>query len=54
MIRRYGEDAVIKAALRADELLAAGDVDGFRTWQRIVAATNELRRMRAPQDRPLN
>jgi hypothetical protein len=28
MIRRFGEDAKIEAAKRADELLEAGDMDG--------------------------
>jgi hypothetical protein len=30
LIKRHGEDAVIVAAQRADELLAKGDVEGER------------------------
>jgi hypothetical protein len=29
MIRRYGDDAVIQAAMRGNELLAKGDLDGM-------------------------
>ncbi len=43
-IRMHGEDAAIRSAMRADELLAAGDTEGFRVWQRIVTAINELQR----------
>ena len=30
MVKRSGEDAAIQAGMRADELLAEGDVDGRR------------------------
>lgn len=54
MIKAHGEDAAIKAALRSDELLEAGDVDGARVWQRIVAAINELHRTQPSTNSPLN
>jgi hypothetical protein len=41
-IREHGEDAPIIAAMRADELLAAGDLDGFRTFQSIVRRIGQL------------
>ena len=31
MVKRYGEHAAIQAGMRADELLAEGDVDGGAT-----------------------
>lgn len=33
------------AAMRADELLARGDVEGQRVWVRIMRAVEELRRV---------
>ena len=52
LIKQHGEDAAIVAAQRADALLAEGATEGFRTWQRIVAALNELgKRPRASKPR---
>ena len=42
MMKRFGADAEIKAAMRADELLAQGDRGGERIWIRIAAAIREL------------
>jgi len=44
MVKRYGEDAAIQAAIRADELLAEGDVDRAATWRAIMRAIEELLR----------
>jgi hypothetical protein len=44
MIRRYGDEADVQAAIRADELMAAGDMEGQRTWLRIVQAIETLRK----------
>jgi hypothetical protein len=41
-IREHGEDAAIVAAMRADELLAEGDMAGSRTFEAIVRRINEL------------
>ncbi len=41
-ISRYGDG--LHAAQRADELLAAGDMEGRRVWHRIEDAINELQR----------
>ena len=35
LIREHGQDAPIHAAMRADELLAAGDVDGYAVWGKV-------------------
>ena len=43
-IKTHGADAALMAAQRADALLAEGTVEGFRVWERIVAAINELQR----------
>ena len=34
--------APIHAAMRADELLEAGDLDGLAVWKRILRAVDEL------------
>ena len=47
MFKRHRLDAATVAAQRADECLAAGDVEGQAIWKRIVEATLEL-----PKDRP--
>jgi hypothetical protein len=44
LIKRYGADAAIEAARRADELLEAGDRDGCAIWKRILSAVAELTR----------
>jgi hypothetical protein len=44
LAKRHGPDAAIVAAQRADECLAAGDIDGQAIWKRIVAAVLELLR----------
>jgi hypothetical protein len=49
MMRRFGADAAVQAALRADELFEAGDEHGAAIWRAIVRATEELQRER-PKD----
>jgi hypothetical protein len=44
LIKRHGADAAIDAARRADEYLAAGDLEGCAVWKRILAAVLELTR----------
>jgi hypothetical protein len=53
-MKRYGDDAAVKAAMRADALLAKGDAEGFHVWQRIVAAINELSREKPGTGEPMN
>ena len=42
LIKQHGEDAPIHAAMRADELLEVGDMEGKAVWLRILAAVDEL------------
>ena len=42
LIRQHGDEAPIHAAIRADELLEAGDMDGKAVWLRILNAVDEL------------
>ncbi len=43
LVKQHGEDAPIHAAMRADAMLEAGDLDGLATWKRILRAVEELR-----------
>ena len=51
MIKRYGADGGTEAAMRADQLLAEGDVDGCATWKRIAKAVEELQTIKPPSGR---
>ena len=42
LVKHHGPDAPIHAAMRADAMLEAGDLDGYATWKRIVRAIDEL------------
>ncbi len=44
LVEQHGADALIEAALKADELLDAGDRDGRAVWLRIRAAVVDLLR----------
>ncbi len=44
LVKRYGNDAPIHAAMRADVMLEKGDMDGFSVWKRILWAVEELQR----------
>ncbi len=53
LIEQHGEADDIEAAMRADERLAAGDMEGESVWIRIVKAIEELRQ-REPGDRAVH
>ena len=42
LMRQHGSEATIRAAMRADELLDQGDLDGAAVWRRIENAVEEL------------
>ncbi len=48
LIEQHGEDAPIEAAMRADELMEAGDMEGRAVWLRIVKAIEELQSQERP------
>ena len=48
LVDQHGADAAIRAAQQADELLAAGDIEGRIVWLRILAAVEELMATKAP------
>lgn len=43
-IGRHGDMAALSAAMQADQLLEAGDLEGHRTWTSILRRINELQR----------
>lgn len=43
-IKRYGEDAALEAAARADAMLDEGDLDGQRVWKAIIKAIEDIQR----------
>ncbi len=49
-IKQHGDAADIEAAMRADERLAAGDMEGEAVWLRILKAINELLSKERPED----
>lgn len=38
LIRQHGDEAPIHAAMRADALADAGDLDGYAVWKQIMKA----------------
>ncbi len=50
LIKQHGEAADIEAAVKADERLAAGDMEGEAVWLRIVKAIEELQSKERPDD----
>ncbi len=53
-ISRYGDDAVLHATQRADEMLTAGDMEGRAVWHRIERAIDELGRTAPGHDEGLH
>jgi hypothetical protein len=53
MMKRYGDDAALRAAKRADALQAAGDTEGAHVWQRIAAAIGILEREKPSDSEPM-
>jgi hypothetical protein len=54
LLKRHSADAEIVAAMRADELLANGDVEGRAVWKQIPAAVTELSRTAPSKGERLN
>ena len=54
LVQRYGQDADLEAAMRADAMLDAGDIDGQRVWKWILKAVDELLAQQPPKDGQLH
>ncbi len=50
LIKQFGDAADIEAAIRVDEALAAGDMEGEAVWLRIVKAIEDLLSEERPDD----
>ncbi len=50
LIKQHGDAADIEAAMRADELMEAGDMEGRAVWLGIVKAIEELLSEERPDD----
>ena len=44
LVKHHGEDAPIQAAMRADDMLDRGDLDGYAVWRQVLKAVEELLR----------
>jgi len=42
MQKRFGDDAELESARRADELWESGDIAGAAVWRRIIDAVGQL------------
>jgi hypothetical protein len=42
LMDQYGADASVHAAMRADQLIEAGDVQGVCVWKRVLKAIEQL------------
>jgi hypothetical protein len=54
LTKQHGDHAPIEAALRADEMLEKGDMDGLAVWKRIVKAVEELLSKERPDGTTVN
>ena len=54
LIKQHGDAADIEAAMRADERLAAGDMEGEAVWLKIVKAIEELLSEERPEGEKLH
>jgi hypothetical protein len=48
MLKRYGDEADIESAIRAEELAEAGDPAGEAVWRRIIDAITQLENTTPP------
>ena len=42
MLKRYGDEADIESAIRAEELFEEGDHNGAAVWRRVIDAIAQL------------
>ena len=42
LMHQYGDEAAIRAAMRAASLAEEGDLDGYVVWKRIVTAIDVI------------
>ena len=53
LVDKHDNEAPIHAAMRADEFLAKGNLDGQATWVRVLAAAKELLATEPPEGKAI-
>jgi hypothetical protein len=48
MLKRYGDEADIESAIRAEELAEAGDHNDAAVWRRVIDAVAQLENTTPP------
>jgi hypothetical protein len=48
MLKRYGDEADIESAIRAEELAEEGDHNGVAVWRRVIDAIAQLENTAPP------
>jgi hypothetical protein len=43
MIKLFGDEAAVQAAIRAEVMHEQGDEEGYAVWKRVLWAINELK-----------
>ncbi len=54
LIDQHGTEAPIHAAMKADDMLERGDMDGAAVWRRILKAVKELLNARPGDGVPIH
>ena len=54
MLKRYGDQAELESARRADELWEVGDAAGVAVWRRVTRAVSQLVNLTPPWADALN
>jgi hypothetical protein len=49
LLRRHGKDAVLVANMQAGEKLSEGDMEGYRTWKRLVMLVDGMLGVAPPE-----
>ena len=49
LLRRHGRDAVLVADMQAEEKLTTGDMEGYRTWKRLLMLVDEMLNTAPPE-----
>ena len=49
LLRRHGKDAAMVASMQAGEKLSKGDMEGYRTWKRLVMLVDGMMEGVPPQ-----
>jgi hypothetical protein len=54
LVKHYGDDAALGAALRAGAMLEKGETGGYLVWKRVLAAVKEIQRQALEEGETVN